>query len=162
MTKPVLPVYHLPGHLIRRCHQISLGIFHDECKVLGLTPIQYGTLAAIQANPRIEQITLSGLIGVDRTSIGDVLLRLEKRGLIARNADEKDRRLRRLTITGAGTALLASAQDSVMRVQERLLAPLDSQEQALFLRLLGRIVEANNEESRVPVAVAAEDCKAAP
>jgi len=151
MSNPNLPVYDLPGHLIRRCHQISVGIFHDVCDQFDLTPIQYAALVAMRANPEIEQIALSGLIGVDRSTIGNVLLRLEKRGLILRRPDARDRRLRRLTITDQGIALLDAVEPQVAHVQERLLAPLDAAEQKEFMRLLRRIVDANNAESRVPV-----------
>ena len=37
------------------------------------------------------------------------------------------------------------------RAQERLMAPLGTDDRATFLKLLGRLVDANNEWSRAPL-----------
>src|SRR5256885_12122509 len=40
MTPAPLPLYQRPGFLLRRAHQISVGIFEEQCRPLGLTPPQ--------------------------------------------------------------------------------------------------------------------------
>lgn len=58
----------MPGHLARRFQQIAVAVFLAEVEAAGfdLTPVQYAALAAIAANPSIDQITLAGRCGRHR------------------------------------------------------------------------------------------------
>lgn len=140
----------MPGYLIRRSHQISVGLFHEACGDMGLTPIQFALMSGIAARPGLDQIQLSRLVGVDRATIGNVISRLEGRGHILRTPDEKDRRVKRLALTESGEAALEAACPMVNEVQERLLEPLNAEEKAVFVRLLAKLVLENAEGSRVP------------
>lgn len=144
-------LYDLPGHLVRRCHQISMALFHEECADSGVTPPQYGTLRTLARHPGIDQITLAGLVALDRTTLGDVVARLEANGLLRREASREDRRTKSLYITDAGRRLVKSLDAAVARVQRRLIAPLDAGEQARFIEYLARIANENNEYSRAPL-----------
>jgi hypothetical protein len=46
-----LELSELPGHLIRRCQQISAALFLDECEGLGVTPIQFSIRSALVESP---------------------------------------------------------------------------------------------------------------
>ncbi len=149
---PFDKLYEMPGHLIRRCHQISVGIFHDVCSEFDMTPIQFALMWGIRSNPGVDQVQLSRLIGVDRTTISNVILRLEKRGALKRSADATDRRVKRLALTPSGEKLLMRALPSVQKVQDQFLAPLDEDERTELIRLLTKAVSLNNENSRAPTA----------
>src|ERR1700748_2567546 len=84
----------MPGHLARRFQQIAVAVFLSEVEQAGydLTPVQYAALAAVSANPGIDQVTLAGLIAYDRTTITGVVDRLAQKGLVARQASSRDRR----------------------------------------------------------------------
>ena len=139
-----------PGHLIRRAQQIAVAIFMDECAEYDLTPVQYAALAAIRENPGIDATRLSTLIAFDRSTLGNVLERLEARKLVVRYASAEDKRIKLLKITTAGAALIRRAEAAVLRAQERILAPLGRADQNKFMELLGQMVELNNDASRVP------------
>ncbi len=145
-----------PGHLIRRAQQIAVAIFMEECAGFDLTPVQYAALAAIDANPGLDATRLSCLIGLDRSTIGSVLERLEAKALVERRPSADDRRAKRLRIRSAGRQLLAEVAEAVERAQQRIVAPLDGDERRTFLRLLARLVECNNELSRAPARSVAE------
>jgi DNA-binding MarR family transcriptional regulator len=70
-----------------------------------------------------------------------------------------NRRQRALTITPAGTRLLAALEPGAQRLRDRLLAPLSTREQGVFMDLLAKLVNGNNDQSRAPLAlpVAADD-----
>ena len=140
----------LPGHYIRRMHQIAVAIFLQETEAHGLTPVQYAAMQTVANLPGVDQRTLARTIGFDTSTIGGVIDRLEARGLLRRNASPQDRRVRLLTLTDAGSALLATAIPSMLRAQERMLEPLPKSERAEFMRLLRILVTANNELSRAP------------
>jgi DNA-binding MarR family transcriptional regulator len=58
--------------------------------------------------------------------------------------------VRLLTLTEAGRALLDAMLPSMLRAQERMLAPLPARERNEFMRMLRVLVTANNELSRAP------------
>lgn len=143
-------VFEMPGHLLRRCHQISVAIFLEECERFDLTPLQFVTLAALARNGRMEQVRLAGETALDRTTTVVVVKNLEERGLVARRPSRTDRRSKLVAITGAGLALLKAAAPSVETAQDRIVSPLTARERDLFVRLLDKIARGNNELSRAP------------
>lgn len=143
----------LPGHLIRRLHQISVGLFLSELEPLGMTPVQYGALQLISNQPGIDQRTLARSIALDASTTGGVVDRLNSRGWIERRTSPEDRRARVLAITAEGRAVLAQAQPAMRRVQEQILGPLTPRQQTEFMHLLTKLVTQNNEHSRAPCDV---------
>ena len=140
----------LPGFFIRRLQQIAVAIFLEETEGRGITPVQFAALAGVQRQPGIDQRTLARGIGLDTSTIGGVIDRLEARGLMRRNASPQDRRVRLLTLSDAGQALLQSLLPPVSRAQERMLAPLPPADRERFMQMLCQLVEANNALSRAP------------
>jgi DNA-binding MarR family transcriptional regulator len=143
-----------PGYLIRRCQQIAVAIFMDEAGAFDVTPVQYAALSALRDNPGIDATRLSQVIAFDRSTLGSVLDRLEGKAWIERHPKPDDRRVKLLYITAAGGALLDQIIDGVDRSQDRILGPLDQEERTAFLRMLVKLVEANNSLSRAPAAEA--------
>ena len=132
----------MPGHLIRRAQQVSTALFAEECAGFDLTAVQYAALVAIGAHPGLDATRLSALIAFDRSTMGDVLERLEAKGWVLRQPSARDRRVKKLALSAAGTALLAEVQPAVQRVQQRLLAPFAATEHAAVLDLLRRLSHA--------------------
>jgi DNA-binding MarR family transcriptional regulator len=148
----MLDLYQHPGHLLRRAQQISVSIFYDE---LGteLTPVQYAILSQLAEHPGIDQVSLAGLAAIDTSTGATVCARLEEKGLLVREVIPHNRRQRALRITPEGARLLAALEPGAQRLRERLLAPLNSEEQALFMGLLAKLVNENNDQSRAPLAL---------
>jgi DNA-binding MarR family transcriptional regulator len=139
-----------PGHLIRRAQQIAVAIFMEECASYDLTPVQYAALVAIRENPGTDATRLSALIAFDRSTLGNVLERLEVRKLVTRYSSPDDKRIKLLKLTVAGSALVKCAETAVLRAQERILARLQRNDRNKLMELLGQLVEMNNDVSRVP------------
>ncbi len=148
-------VYGKPGHLIRRAQQIAVAIFIEECAAFDITPVQYAALVAIRENPGIDATRLSALVAFDRSTLGNVLERLEAKGVVKRRAGKADRRVKALALTQVGQELLAAVEPAVERAQARILSPLAPADQATLMALLGQLVELNNESSRVPLRLVA-------
>ncbi len=141
----MLEIHALPGHLIRRAGQISAALFTQECREIDMTPVQYECLIAIEANPDIDATRLSALVAFDRSTLGDVLERLEAKGWITRAAGRDDKRVKRLKLNAKGAAALASARPAVERAQERLMAPLSPKDRIIILRLLTQLADVHND-----------------
>jgi DNA-binding MarR family transcriptional regulator len=140
----------LPGHYIRRLQQIAVAIFLQETEAAGVTPVQYAALQTVANSPGTDQRTLARSIGFDTSTIAGVIDRLEARGLLLRSASPDDRRVRLLSLTDAGQALLDEVTPGMQRAQVRMLDPLPKNQRAEFMRMLRVLVTANNELSRAP------------
>ncbi len=134
----------MPGHLIRRLNQRSTAVFTERMKSapVELTSVQYAALDVLAREPGIDQARLASLIAYDRATIGDVVKRLERKGLVARQVSEEDRRARTLRLTGEGEAALAQVAPMVAALQAEILGKLTEAEQAQFLDLVRKAVEA--------------------
>ena len=144
-------VYTKPGYLFRRMQQIAVSIFVDECQDFDLTPVQYAALVAVRTHPGIDATRLSLVIAFDRSTLGGVIERLEAKSYVERRPGATDRRVKSLYLTTVGDDLLKRVMTAVDRAQERMLAPLKATERKTLLELLMRLVDLNNEASRVPL-----------
>ena len=144
-------VYAKPGYLFRRMQQIAVAIFVEECKAYDLTPVQYAALVAIRTHPGIDVTRLSAVIAFDRSTLGNVVERLEAKGLVARRPAREDKRVKLLALTRSGEALLGDIMPSVDRAQARMLQPLKPADRKALMTLLTQLVDLNNEASRVPL-----------
>ncbi len=132
----------MPGHLIRRAHQVSTALFAAECGKFDLTAVQFAALSAIQKTPGLDATRLAAAIAFDRSTMGDVLERLEAKGWVLRQASPHDRRVKKLSLTEAGAALLQQVQPAVARVQQRLLDSFPEAEHPGVLDVLRRLASA--------------------
>jgi MarR family transcriptional regulator, lower aerobic nicotinate degradation pathway regulator len=140
----------MPGHLIRRLHQISFALFLDQARAFGVTPVQYAALVAINSNPGIDQTALCNIIAFDRTTIGGVVGRLQRKKLITRVNGAHDRRTKALHTTAAGRRLIRDIEPAVQATQRLILKPLDARERGAFKQMLKHLVHLNNAHSRAP------------
>jgi DNA-binding MarR family transcriptional regulator len=139
-----------PGHLIRRAQQIAVALFIEECAAFDLTPVQYAAMVAIGEQEGIDATRLSAQIAFDRSTLGNVLERLEARGYVQRYASQGDKRIKLLKLTPEGRAVVRRAEAPVRRAQDRILAPLGPKDRRALLALLAQLVEVNNDASRAP------------
>ncbi|WP_334191610.1 MarR family winged helix-turn-helix transcriptional regulator [Pararhodobacter sp.] len=133
-------LYDLPGHRIRRVNQIIVARFTERCQATGITPVQYAAMMAIRHEGATDATQISATIGFDRATLGSVLDRLEKRGLIARGAHPTDRRVKVISLTPAGNAALDEVHPLVLASQGDFMSLLDSDEQGQLMRLLDKII----------------------
>jgi len=128
-----------PGHLLRRAQQRAVELFAAELGPDGPTPQQFALLLAVRQNPGISQIGLVREIGVDRSTVAEMVQRLARRGLIARRRTAADGRENALTLSAAGDRLVARALPAVSRAQSRILEPVPAPQRKAALQLLRRL-----------------------
>jgi DNA-binding MarR family transcriptional regulator len=131
--------------------QIAVAIFVEECKAFDLTPVQFAALIAIHTHPGIDATRLSAVIAFDRSTLGNVIERLQVKKLIERKPSPADKRVKLLYLTRPGAALLRDIIPSVDRAQGRMLQPLKPADRRTLMALLSQLVDLNNEASRVPL-----------
>ena len=141
----------MPGHLLRRCQQIAVSIFLQECRGFDLTPPQFAVLTALARSGPLDQVRLAGFVALDRTTVSVVVRKLERRGLVKRQISKTDRRSKLIRVTGSGRHLLADVYPRVEQAQQRMLAPLSEAERRALIAILQKMAHLNNEESRAPL-----------
>jgi len=148
---PLDELYRRPGFLIRRANQIAVALFLEETGALGITNSQYGILLVLKHHPGIDQISVANLLGLDRSTTGMVLDKLEKAGLIGRSIGAHDKRRRSLALTKAGERVLERLAGPARRAQAHVLSAFTAQERVEFVRLLEKFVVKFNDSTRVPL-----------
>jgi len=83
--------------------------FDDALRPVSLTNGQFSLLMSLNRPEKASMGSVSDLLAMDRTTLTANLKPLQRRGLVTVEADETDRRSRRLSLTPAGRALLAEA-----------------------------------------------------
>ena len=141
------------GHLLRRCHQISVALFIRNCEARELTQLQYVTLTALEEIGSLDQQPLGGMVALDRNTIALVVRRMAAMGWVVRQRNPEDRRYMLITLTDEGRQARRDAEADVRQTQEDLLSPLTAEQRAQFLRCLQLIADHNNEFSRAPVSM---------
>jgi DNA-binding MarR family transcriptional regulator len=149
-------MYSQPGYLIRRLHQRSTAEFASAAGAFGITQVQLSILLAVAEYPNTDATRISELIGSDRATIGQALLRLEQKRLVRRRTGSSDKRTKRLAITTDGGALIDAVANVVPSVADRLFTGLSPEEHETFMALLTKIISSNEGGSAVGHADAAE------
>jgi len=147
------PLQERPGFLVRRLHQIHTALFAEECAGESITPVQYSILTALDQIGGAEQIVLARAVGLDTTNVADVLARLERQRLVRRRVSQRDKRMKAVSLTESGRALLRRVDAGAAQAHERTLAALAPKDRARFMRDLAKLVSSHNEIGRVPISV---------
>jgi DNA-binding MarR family transcriptional regulator len=115
------------GRLARKLRQVQLG---------GLSSSQVSALASIERLGPVRLGDLAAAEGVTGPTLTKIVAHLEHIGLVARAADEADRRAARLTLTSEGRERLMGIRSDRDAFLEHRLADLDPAERAALAAAL--------------------------
>ncbi len=127
------------GFLLAKAYQRACALFKDEFDQYDLTPQQFGILAFLWIEDGLSQAELSARSQIDRTTIGGIVDRLEKEGLVKRTNHPEDRRAFQVFLTARGKSLEDELCAIANRVLVRFNAPLTKEEQETLVRILEKI-----------------------
>lgn len=105
----------------------------------GISMWAYIVLSSLRRSPVRTQAALAASIGADKTRMIPVLDDLQQRGLIEREPDPSDRRVRLLELTEEGARVQRAIQADIRVGEAELLASLSDEDRRVFLRVLGSI-----------------------
>ncbi|MFD7443702.1 MarR family winged helix-turn-helix transcriptional regulator [Streptomyces sp. NPDC059909] len=141
---PALDLSTHPGHLARRLQQAHTLLWTTIVSEEVTSP-QFAVLNTLVGEDGLDQRTVGERVGLDRSTIAEVVRRLVVRGLVDKVRDTKDGRRSVLRITEEGERLHHKLSGRTARMNQIFLAPLDPEEQATFLELLQRVSDAAEE-----------------
>jgi MarR family transcriptional regulator, temperature-dependent positive regulator of motility len=130
-----------PSHLLRRAEQFAAEIFM-KAGGDGVTLRQTVLLAAIAEAEGASQSDLVRTTGIDRSTLAEMMARMEKKGFIARQAAADDGRAKSVKLTASGRAKLAETLPSVREVDTALMSALPKNKRAAFRSTLDALAVA--------------------
>lgn len=157
-ARPARDVFRLsqsPSHLLRRAEQFAADLFARSDLHDGVTLRQTVLMAAIGEAEGASQSDLVRTTGVDRSTLAEMMARMEKRGLIARAAAADDGRAKSVRLTGEGRRRLNDALPAIRAVDRALLAALPVSQRAAFQSILSGLAESADKVMATPIETSA-------
>lgn len=128
------------NHLLHRSAQQADAHIEDALADLQLTARQFAVLDRIDLSPATNQNRLGQITGIDRSTLVNIIDRLQRRGLMERGKSTLDRRESVLQLTTEGVAVLAAARPAVEQANTNLLKMLPGDFREAFVRCLEHFV----------------------
>jgi len=125
------------GFVLRRVNQRHLAIFSQLLPEL--TPTQFAALAKLIEVVEVSQNELGRLIAMDAATIKGVVDRLARRGLLEARRNPNDSRRKLLRASSDGKVLYENVVATALRISDKTLDPLSTEEKVQFLGLLKRL-----------------------
>lgn len=139
--RPLDLEHFLPYRLSVLSNRISEAISATYRNRYGLTVTEWRVIAILGRHPGTTATEVAQRSAMDKVAISRSVKRLLERGLIQREADAGDRRSRRLKLSAAGAAIHDRVVPAARLFEQRLLACLSTEEQAVLDRLIDRLGE---------------------
>ena len=114
---PIETLILVTGRALRRAYDASLS-------TLGLSMREGALLRAVYEEGTLTQRELADRLFIGRAGAGQIIDRVEERGLVRREADPIDRRVWRICLTEAGLALAARFPEAYASIRNELRAGL--------------------------------------
>ena len=119
-------------YLVKRLELVIRALLDDALRPLGLTTLQYTALSVLEASGALSSAQLARRSFLRPQTMHEMVLALEKRGLIARTPKAGNKRVLLAGLTDAGRGLLADCAPPVAEVEQALLAGMSPGQRATF------------------------------
>lgn len=127
-------------NLPHRLAQRASSSFKEASPVPNLTARQITVLRAIRANPGATQTKIVEITGIDRSTLAEMISRMEGAGLVTRWSCETDSRAKSLYLGAAGRSALAKIINAERRAAQELYSHLSPKERSTFVGLMRKAV----------------------
>jgi DNA-binding MarR family transcriptional regulator len=138
MTDVPEPLRHM-GHLIRRSQQRHAALWQEHVST-DVSSVQYAALAVLERMPGASQSDLGAELDLDRSTIADLVARLERRGYVDRSSHDTDRRRYALRLTAAGQIEVDILRPLVSKANVKLTESLSAEQLETLRFLLNRVL----------------------
>jgi DNA-binding MarR family transcriptional regulator len=133
-----------PGALLTIAARTGQELAKRRLSPLGLSVQLCGVLNLLAEGP-ISQQALGEQLGIDRTTVVELIDRLEQQGVVVRRRNPADRRSYALSLTPKGRAVQKRAARAFDGAADEFFGPLASAEQQALMDMLRRIITSAQE-----------------
>lgn len=141
-----------PSHLLHRAQQIAANHSAAALKSAGVTLRQFSVLAALSGNEGVSQSDLVNATGIDRSTLADMVARMETAGLIKRADSKTDARAKSVSLTAKGKKAYDKALPAVTKADDALFSTLAKAKQDALLQGLTGLVDDAEKKEAAPAA----------
>lgn len=129
------------GFLVRLLDARFKSLYEQLTTQSEITPRQFGVLLTLYQCGTLTLTKLAGHIRVDRSTLGEMISRMEERSLITKRINENDHRSAEVSLAPFGKHALLELVSDVSQLQTVLLAPLAPEDRPHFMRCMKFIAE---------------------
>ena len=123
-------------YLVGRLDRVVRRGIQDAVKEFGLSVNEYSTLSVLAHRHGLSNAQLARRSLVSPQSANEVLLALERKGLVVRSAHPAHGRILQTRLTAKGRRVLASCDERVAEVEARMVVGLSGTQQRALRRTL--------------------------
>lgn len=124
------------GFLLSKGYQRAWSILKEEIDQYELTPSQFALLAFLWQQDGLTQVELAEKGQIDRSTVGGLIDRLERNGLLERRQHPQDRRAYRIYLTDQGKSMESTLSACAERSLTLLTSGLNENEVTELRRML--------------------------
>jgi DNA-binding MarR family transcriptional regulator len=128
-----MPLRFIP-QVHRAAHRIALHV--EQIGTPGVTQAEAHILAHLASSDRATVAELHRAFGHKRSTLTSILDRLERRGLVGRTSDVRDRRTFVISLTDRGRALARRVSAHLAAIESRVLRQVSANDIRAFARVL--------------------------
>jgi len=107
-----------------------------------LTPRQFAVLYTVANNEGLSQTGLVERTGIDRSTLADIVRRMQRKGLLQRRRTKEDARAYAVKLTDEGRRILRTVEPLAKRIDRRVLGALPANRRDEFIAALASIIGA--------------------
>ncbi|ROO89000.1 DNA-binding MarR family transcriptional regulator [Actinocorallia herbida] len=149
-TEPIGPA----EALVRLSHMVQ-HVFADVSRAHGLTPQQTQLLCRLARGP-VPMGTLAAALHLERSGLSGLVDRVERRGLLERVRDPRDRRIWHAALTPPGQEAADAAHQEIIARLDTFLLDLPPDARALLAPTVTTLLTAHTATTGIPWLVPTE------
>lgn len=127
------------GFLINDTARLYRRTLDGTLRDLGMTSLQWRTVARLRREPGMRQSELADLLEVEPITLSRMIDRLADSGMVCRKPDPNDRRAWNLYLTDKADSLIRRLQIEANHVEDGALAGLNADERRVLAELVERV-----------------------
>lgn len=112
------------GFLVHDVARLMRKAYDKKVKSLGLTRSQWWLLAFVFRQQGLTQSDLADVLDIGKVALSELLNRVEAKGWIERRPDARDKRVKRVYLTGDVEPILEAMQERARELQKGILSEL--------------------------------------
>ena len=128
-----------PSHLLHRAQQSAVNLSSSALAEQVLTLRQFAVLAALASEEGQSQSRLVDKTGIDRSTLADMVGRMERAGYIKRTDSKEDRRAKTVSLLAKGRKAYEAALPAVEAADKQVLDMIRANRRVGFLASLASI-----------------------
>lgn len=130
----------MPAMLIATAARMLMRVADARFRDLGISISQFPVLVALKDGAQLSQKELTRLAGVEQPSMAQLLARMERDGLIRRDADPTDGRSTLISLTDSAVEKIAPARAILSQGNKEALAGFGEGDVDKLIVLLRRLI----------------------